>query len=207
MCFGGGGAPHDDSAEIARADEAARQQKILAGQTSIDEAFKPFDDSYFGGVSKSYTDYYNPQIDEQFNKALQKKTLDLANSGNLSSSSGATQIADLRREYDRQRTSLADQGLQAANDLRGKVESNKSELYQSNRSAADPASAASQAAARAGNLQAPLTFSPLGDVFSSILSKSGQALGLEAAGYPGVKTGFFASNPTTGTGSSSRVVS
>ena len=205
MCFFSSDPPHDNSAEQARADEQARQDRISAGQKNIDTAFGAFDDNYYNKVSGDYTGYYQPQLDEQYQKAIQKETLQLAGSGNLTSSSGATALSDVRRTYDRQKTAMADAALKAANDVRGQVESNKTDLYATNRAAADPTQAESLATARVGTLQAPQAFSPLGDIFAAVLSNGTNQALLSAANKNGSISNFFTAPSLSGSGSGTNV--
>lgn len=183
MCFGGGSVPHDNSAELARAEEAARQARIKTGQEAIDNSFGAFDDNFYNKISTDYKNYYNPQLDSQYTDAMKNLTLKLASSGNLTSSYGADAMAKLRQKYAEQQGYVADQALAAANNLRTSVASTKNQLYSQNQTAADPSLASEQAIAATANLQAPQTFSPLGDLFSSFLSNVGTNAGLASAGY------------------------
>lgn len=202
MCMFGGGAPKDDSAERARQEEAARQARIMAGQEAIDQQFAGFNDSYFDKYKGDYTGFYAPQLDEQYADAKKKATLKLASSGGLQTSAGASQLAGLFKGYNDQKSALAGKAIDAANELRGKVDANKTELYQLNRSAADPAQATALATQRAGGIQ-PQSFSPLGNVFADLVSNVGTGIALESRGYPGLGTGFFSTGKSN---SSSRVV-
>ena len=147
MCFFSAPAPaQDNSAQIAAEREAKRQQDIAAGRSRIDEAFGQFNDPYYQGVEKSYLDYYNPQVDSQYEDAQRKLKLNLARTGNLNSGSGARQLGDLTRAYTDQRTAISGQAIDQANKQRGTVEQTKGELYNQNTAAADPAAAAASAA-------------------------------------------------------------
>jgi len=54
MCLGGD-VPKDNSAEIARTAEAARQGRIGEGRSAIDQSFSGFDDNFFTGYQNDYT--------------------------------------------------------------------------------------------------------------------------------------------------------
>lgn len=199
MCFFSAPAPaQDNSAQIAAEREAKRQQDIAAGRARIDEAFGQFNDPYYQGVEKSYTDYYNPQVDSQYEDAQRKLKLNLARTGNLNSGSGARQLGDLTRAYTDQRTAISGQAIDQANKQRGTVEQTKGELYNQNTSAADPAAAAASAAARVGTLSSPQSFSPLSALFASFFDNAATNVAAESRGYPGYGTGLFAL-PKTGT--------
>lgn len=198
----GGGAPKDDSAERARQEEAARQGRITAGQEAIDQQFAGFDDSYFDKFKGDYTGFYAPQLDEQYVDARKKATVRLASTGGLQTSAGASQLGGLFKSYNDQKSALAGKAMDAARGLRGQVDSNKTELYQLNRSAADPAQATALATQRAGGIQ-PQSFSPLGNVFGDLVNNVGTGIALESRGFPGLGTGFFSTGKSSG---SSRVV-
>ena len=204
MCFGGS-VPQDNSAELARQEEEARQARIEAGKTAIDEAFTGFDDNYYNTITGDYENYYNPQLETQYTDAMQSLTKKLAGSGNLTSSYGAKMLGDLREKYAEQQASIADQALAAANTLRSNVASSKNSLYSQNQTAADPTLASEQAAAATEGLQAEQTFTPLGDLFSSFLNNVATNASLGAAGYNNYTTSTV-KNILNG-GNSSTVVS
>src|SRR3546814_8539380 len=97
MCIGGK-TPKDNSAEIARQQEEARQQRIRDGQSAIDTNFAQFNDPYFDDYRQDYMAYYQPQLDRQYQNARRKSVLGLHSTGNLSSSAGAGKLGDLRSE-------------------------------------------------------------------------------------------------------------
>lgn len=209
MCiFGGGGGSQDNSAEIARRDEEARQARITAGQTAIDQSFAGFNDDYYDQYGDAYTANYQPQLAQQYRSAYERAVLGLAGSGNLTSSQGANVLGDLAAEYKRQQNTLANNATGAINDLRSSVETARSGLYDQNRAAADPSSAASLAAAQAETLAAPQVYSELGDVFGNLINNAGTVLALESQGKSGFRTGFFStgSQPAYSSSGSSRIV-
>src|SRR3546814_13431192 len=92
---------------------------------------------------------------------------------------------DLTRAYNDNHTLLANNALSAVNDLRGRIEASRNDLYGQNRAAADPSAAASQAAAQVGFLGTPPAFSPLGQLFgnfTNMATKSGRASCRERGG-------------------------
>lgn len=192
MCiFSAPSPPKDNSAELARQREEERQARIDEGRGEIDEAFKPFDDTYFSGVEKTYSDYYTPQIDDQYADARKKLVLALSRTGNLNAGAGAQQLGSLKQKYDTQSTAYANQARDQANEYRGKIENEKSDLYAQNRSAADPAAIAVDAASRAGTLSTAPSASPIGALFSDVLSNIATGIAAERQGYRGLNTGLF----------------
>jgi len=177
MC--GSSVPTDNSAAIAAQQEEERQARIQEGVTSIDTAFEGFNDDFFNNYQNDYLGYFTPQLDDQYNDAVERLTLNLARSGNLTSSAGANQLADLRREFDTQSTSLTNQALSASNQLRGDVDNRRSQLFADNRAAADPGSAASAAASAATLLQPAAPTTPLSNVFGDFFNNLGNVSAIQ----------------------------
>lgn len=179
MC--GPKAKKDNSAEIAAQQEAERQARIKSGQSNIDTAFASFDDPFYNNYQTQYLDYYNPQLNDQYGEAVKRLTLQLARTGNLTGSAGATQLADLKKYYDTQKLAVTNQALDAVNTLRGNIDNKKSQLYADNRAAADPGSAASAAASAAQYLQPTAPTSPLANVFGDFFGNLGNIAAIQNA--------------------------
>lgn len=177
--------PKDNSAQIAREQEDARQARITQGKSNIDSTFGNFNDDFFGGITKNYNDYYLPQVDEQYNKALEQIKYGLARQGNTESSAAGTKLGDAEKLYLDTRTDIGNKAVKAANDARTNVEQQRSSLYDLNTSAADPSLVASRASAAATGLQAPPALSPIGEVFASLLNQGSNAVSLAQNGYNG----------------------
>jgi hypothetical protein len=199
--------PRDNSAEIARQQEAARQQRITEGQGKIDQAFAGFNDQFFSKFQNDYLNYYTPQMQDQFNDANRQLTLSLASAGGLTSSAGLRRQDELQRAFQQRSSELANTAATEANRRRAEVEGARTDLLALNRSAADPSQVSAQALARAGTLQGPMDYQPLGDLFGSLVNTATQGLRLESAGYPGLGTGVFGpSTRSLGRGGSVRNV-
>ena len=190
MCFGGGsstpasppatGVSHDGSPPSAapaistagsiqsQADQNAAN--IKAGNSNIDKAFGQFNEPYYTGYQKAYTGYYNPQVDTQYKDANGTLEAGLARNGVDRSSIAATQMGRLFQNYADQKSTIGNQAVDASNQLRTKVASEKSNLYGLNTAAGDPAQANTQATAAATSLVAPQTFTPLGNLFASAIA-------------------------------------
>ncbi len=177
--------PVDNSAAIARQAEAERQARVEQGISSVDSAFTGFNPDFYNKYQSDYTGYYYPQLDDQYSDARKRLTLQLAKTGNLTSSSGINQMGDLQKYYDTQRTGVTNQAIDATNRLRSEVDSRKSQLYADARSSADPGSAASAAASAAQALQPGLPVNPLANTFADFFNN----LGSTAAVYAGSNTG------------------
>lgn len=179
MCFGIG----NDSNRVKRAQfeaqqqqaelrrrEEERQAKVQAGREGIDSAFEQFDDDFFTGFTDAFKNSQLPSLDRQFGDARGKLIAALAGRGTLESTVGADALADLQLVNDNTRADIGNQATDAANDLRSRIESSKSNLYSLNTGSTDPAQLNTQALASASALAAPPTTTALGDVFSSAIS-------------------------------------
>ena len=190
MC--GPKAPKDNSAEIAAQEEAARQKRIATGQASIDDAFAGFNDDFYNQYQNDYSGYYTPQLSDQYADSAKKLKLQLAQTGNLTGSVGANQLADLEEYYNNQQLAITGQSQDAVNQLRSNIDSSKSQLYADNRAAADPSNASAAAASAAASLQPSAPSSPLANVFSDFFSNLGNTAAISnAQGYsqgPGVQS-------------------
>ncbi len=206
MCLPTAKMPKDNSADIARAAEDERQGRITQGQQGIDTAFAGFDQPFYDKYNTDYTSYYAPQLDDQYGEAAKRLTLQLAQTGNLAGSTGAEQQAKLKKYYDAQKLAVTTQGMDATKQLRGNIDSRKSQLYADNRSAADPGQAAAAAAGAAQQLVPGQPASPLANVFGDFFSNLGNVAALQNARKYG-NTGGVQSFAGTGGGNQSvRVV-
>jgi len=198
--------PYDNSADIARAAEESRQQRIKEGQSSIDQNFSSFNDDFFNKYQQDYTGYYSPQLDDQYSDARKKLTLQLAKTGNLTSSYGIDRMGDLKELKEGKYGSITNEALNAANSLRSNIDARKSQLYQDNLNAADPGSAASAAASAATSLQPAIPNSPLANAFADFFNTSGNAASVYGRNS-GRSSDFGVQNyNSSGGNSSSRVV-
>jgi hypothetical protein len=125
MCLGSK-PPKDNSAEIARQNEEARQAKILAGQKSIDDTFGgTFNDGYFDKLASDYESYYNPQLVSQYDDALKELTFQTARGGNAESTAANDLFAKLEKQKQDAATKIANDARAAAGKARGDVAAEK----------------------------------------------------------------------------------
>ena len=175
---GGGSAARETAARAAaaaRAAEAKRVADIAQGQANIDDQFAGFNDDFYNKYQTDYNNYYNPQAEDQYADARKRLTLQLASTGNLTSSSGAEQIGNLQEHYNNQRTGITNKGINNLNDLRSNIDTSKSQLYADNRSAADPARASEAAFSAISSLQPAQQDSPLANVFTDFFQNAGNS--------------------------------
>jgi hypothetical protein len=200
-----------DAAAKTQADEDARQNKIKLGKDAIDSNFAQFNDSYYDDYANKYKAAYDPEIDRQYASAQDKLKANLTGRGILESGVGAQAMADLARENTTNKTAIAGQAVDGANALRSKVDGTKSNLYNLNQSAGDPAQITAQATGQATSLAAPQNYSPLGDIFANFLnnySTNANAKAYASGGFTSPFASIFQNNSQGGkSSSSSKVVS
>lgn len=198
MCFGDGGAgAMREEAARQRAEEEARQGRIRAGRKKIDDTFSSFDDAFYDKRRKSYLDYANPQLDDQYKKAVSELTLALARNALSNSSVAARQRAELQKKQNIQARAIADKAREYEKASRNAVDMAKSDLQSQNMSLADPSLIAQSAANRAISLTDLPAYSPLGNLFANAteaLATQAQLERREKARYP---TGLFGQSDTS----------
>lgn len=193
--------PQDNSAQIARQQEEARQAAITSGTQRVNDVFSKFDDNFYNGVTKASNDYYLPQIDNQYKNAHRDLVLALGSSGILNGSAGARQLGQLDQEYQTQRGNYANQGVAAAQSERGTVEKDRADILSQLSASADPSAAAATASAQAASLTAPPVFSPIGQLFSSFATQGANNIAAARLGYPNFASGLFRPGTSSGGGS------
>jgi hypothetical protein len=198
--FAAQAAAAEAEAARVRAAEQARQNNILQGQQEISSIFGQFNDDFYNARAKSFTDYAMPQLDTQYQDAMRSLTASLARSGNLNSSLRGETMAKAQREYDAQKLSLADRGMQYANDARSAIERARSELFATNASLADPGSIRTLAQQRAQAAAAQNGFSPLGLMLSDLAGTVGSPGRTTAASKPAQSVALFDSPLSSGSG-------
>lgn len=215
MCFGGGGGTAQrnilmyDQQQAAkelerlRAEEAERKANIKTGQGNIDRAFAKFDNNFFDRFRGAYQDNFVPELNDQHTRAVDKVTAGLAGRGMLESSVGANTFADMSKKLGTEKNMIAGQAAEGANQLRGKIEGAKTNLYSINQAAADPQAAAVRATGEASAFSAaPANFAPLGNVFGDFLAPFATA----ASAAANSRRGFTNPFATASGRGSSRVV-
>lgn len=175
--FGGGGGsqPVDNSAEIARQQEEDKRKRIQEGVGAIDNAFTGYNDDFYNNYQNTYTSYYQPQLDDQYKDAQRRLTLNLARSGNLTSSAGSRQMADLESLFKQQYDKVTNDAMSAGQNLRQQIANQKSQLYADNQLSADPSAATSAAVSAAQALQPTAPASPLANAFTDFFNNLGNA--------------------------------
>lgn len=188
-----------NEAAQARADEAARQARIRAGTTSINNTFGQFNDEFYGDLRDSFVDFARPQLDRQFDKAKEQSTYSLARSGLLDSSTRGEANADLQESYDTNLQDVMDKARGYEVEARGNTEKARSDLLSMLQVTGDATGAANSALARAATLAKPPSYSPLAQLFTDSSAMLAQQLAAERAYSIGLgpkprnSTGLFSS--------------
>ena len=182
MCWG----PDDKSGEIARAAESERQRNIDEGTARVNSAFTGFNDDFYNSRAKDYSDFYLPQLEQQKKDANSKIVYDLARGGNLDSSIGAKTIGDFTQKYIDAKGQVAEGAQGAAQQARGDVEQNRSDLIRLLQGGAGIEDTATSANARVQQLTQPPAYSPLVDLFANFTGQLANSAALQSQGYPGI---------------------
>ena len=199
MCFGGGSS--DSGADEARAREEARRRRVNQGLERINRTFdKTFTDDFFDQREQAFLDFATPQLQQQYDDALEELTFALARAGKLNSSTQAERFADLQRDFDLQKTNVADQALEQASNLRSSVEQARSALVSQNNALGDVAAITNLANSQARAIQNEKpAFSPLGALFQNVSAGIATQADAERRGRATFNTGLFQS-PFSGSG-------
>lgn len=193
MCGGGGSAKR--AAAQQRADEEARQARIAQGRQSIDDTFNStYNDDFFNNIGKTYTDYYNPQVDQQYEDTKKKLTFNLGRQGILGSTEAGDQFKKLEDKYGQERQNIANNALQAGQTARGNVEQQRNQLYSINNSTADPAAAAASAQNALKNITTQPSLTSLGNLFAEFFNNASAPAASVAAAQNTSLPGFNFSN-------------
>lgn len=173
----GGG---DGGASAARVAEDQRQGTIRWGTSRVDDAFNnQFNSNFYDGRRKSYLDYANPQLEDQYADARKQLTYWLDRNGMLDSTARTEKEADLQKLYDTNKRSVNDRALDYENKMKSSVEDARGNLIGMLSATGDVEGATSGALSRAAALSAPEAYDPLGQMFTSFTSTLGNQAGLE----------------------------
>ena len=203
MCIfnSGGGAAKElarqqqQQADEARADADKKAAALTAGKANIDNAFSSFNDDFFNNIAKSYTDYAMPQLEDQYGLAKKNITYALARNGTTNSSIAGDEFGQLAKQYATNKTGIEGAGMDYANKARSDVASNKNDVTNQLYATNDADSANTAALAAAKSLAAPVSFSPLGQLFTNIAAVAAQnKLASDATGGVGGGARLFGSN-------------
>jgi hypothetical protein len=184
-------------AQDAKDKENLRQARLDQGKTAIDSIFGPqnFDDSFYNKYNTAELNYTQPQLSDQYDKAKQGMTYDLARAGTLRSTAAGYAQSLLEKQ-----NAVNQAGLLAKADtdtaaLRQSIASQQQQAYNQLYATEDPTVAANTAATSAGNAQlSQPTLTPLTNAFQPVAIGLGTAL-TSAYGNYGANQALNANNP------------
>lgn len=188
-------------AEEARQAEVRRQGNITEGQGIISDMFGQFDDGFYSTQQQNYVDYAKPQLQTQYQDAMQSLTRSLARSGNLSSSLRGQSMADLQRQFDQGLSTIQSQGATYAGQSKSAIEQARSGLLSQNANLADPGTIRGLTESQVKSLGQAQTYTPLSSLISALTRSSSAATAAEGKKETTQGVGLI-SNGLTGSSSS-----
>lgn len=156
---GGGG----DPAAAQREMDQKRQQNSARAMEAVNQQFGGFGDDYFKNIADAYVNFQKPLYDEQLAKARRELPYQFSSTDN---SEYQRSLGALERDAARQEAQIRDSGTDFANQERGQVEQNRSDLINLANAGTDASAVASMGAARSAALAKPPVFSPIADLFA-----------------------------------------
>lgn len=142
-----------------------------------------FTPEYFGGLEKSYSDYYKPQLDQQFKDAREQTALTASRRGAADSSSAGESMGRLVEQMLLEQGGLAGRAKDFINQQKGTLEDQRTQLVSLANTGVGSEQIANIAAQKAAALSKPAEFSPLGDVFQKATALAANARIAANAGY------------------------
>lgn len=182
--------------------EQERQDRIRQGAADINTAFQKFDQPFYNDFQNRFLDFYTPQLDQQLADARAKISTGLADRGMLESSAGLRALGRLQDKNNIERTTLANQAIDQANQLKGQVENQKSDLYALNEASADPSRMGPLVSGAVTAFAAPQSFTPLEDVFASVINSAAMYNNARNSSVPPTQPIFRRSSNVASPGSS-----
>ena len=156
----------------AKADQlaASAQAQVANDQGIVKNNFAQFNPDYYSGYRNAYTNYYTPQLADQYGQAKDQLTAALAGNGTLESSAGATALANLAKRNTDQVAQINQQADAAVTAQQQKVAGAETGLYNTANTGVDPTQIASNATAQTSALAAPQSYTPLSSVFTDLVT-------------------------------------
>lgn len=201
MCFSS--PPSNDNSALqqqqqqAAATAASQQAAINQGEQNIQSVFSGYTPSYYDNLSNDYTDYYEPQVQQQQQQAAQKLLYSQANQG-ITNSSGAqyeNQLLNQENAQDLQNVQSNAQGY--ANSAKQQVGNLENNLTQQLNTSYDP-SQITPSALNQLNIQSVSSMTPLTGLFSDLTNTYGNLAASNAANsQQNAIAGLFTNNGQT----------
>jgi hypothetical protein len=165
----------DGGAAQARADEAARQQRIREGTAAIDKQFAGFDDNYFKERENAFVKQATPLLNNAFTGEKNKAEVGLAANGMTDSSNAAKVAAGLQGGYNAKAAEIASSAIDQSNRLRQTVAENRNTLVGQLNGNENAFQAGRDAMSKANNLANSMNTSMLPGIVSGFAGAYGAA--------------------------------
>ena len=156
----------DGGAGQARADEAARQQRIREGTAAIDKQFAGFDDNYFKERENAFLKQAKPLLNNAFTGATQSAEMNLAAKGMTDSSNAANVAAGLQGGYNAKAAEIGNAAIDQSNQLRTTVAQNRNQLVGQLNGGEQSFKAGRNAMNQVNSMASQLNTNPLGGIIS-----------------------------------------
>lgn len=177
----------DRAAEAERQRIAAEQRaaRVSQGRTTIDDAFKPFDSSFYNNVTKSYNDFATDDLNKQYQSQLSGLISALSRTGGLNSAARTRGIDALKGQYDDAIGQISSRGKTYSDSVASSVTNAKEALYGQNDTDPGIDTITSSASAKAKELSSMPSFSPIAHLMidpNAFAANRGGTLGAKAGG-------------------------
>ena len=150
----------------AKKIEKARQASVTQGQQEIDQQFSGFDPAFYDQAATDYQAAATPGMLADFQQTRNNLTYALSRGANQNSSVAIQRNNSLGRQLADNESQITNNAQGYANDLRGRVSTQKGQLTNQLLAGANPEQIQSQATAATSQIRAPSPIQPLGNLFA-----------------------------------------
>jgi len=157
-----------DKAPTVRELTNKRLKQGLLFSAPQTQSFEGFTPEFYNKRAQDYINYALPQLADQYRQTRNSIGFGLANRGLQNSTVATDARSRLEREAGRNRQTIADTGLEQANQLRRDVEASREQALQQLQQSADPAGAVQSAIKSAMGFQRAPVFTPIANAFGSL---------------------------------------
>jgi hypothetical protein len=159
------GSGSDSTMAALRLQEEERAALINQGVGRINTAFEGYNPAFYSGVRDNTIATLLPQLMRQYQQQQQALGTGVAERGLLQSSVARNARTSLDRQLGLNQLAVANQGIQAANEVQQQVSNQKSNLINQLQASANPSLAAQRAVESASAISLPSMLAPLGNMF------------------------------------------
>jgi len=159
--------------DLQKIMELGPQGQLFSGRGQADS---PFNEDFYNKQRQAYTDWAQPQLQQQHRDASRELAFALSRMGHSGGSTTMVGRHDrLQSDNAKAAQDMARQADNMAKQAKTQIHNEKTDLLNMNQAAADPSQMASMIPGAIQNLQSPQQqFSPLGPVFQNVTAGLGQ---------------------------------